>query len=170
MVKLKLQYWLDGGVLIGINRYHGKHMMPWDLDADVGMTDSEYSKLNSILNSKDRKVPCHISPGELGLPPNMIVVGCRDKYIPARMIETESGLYIDVFGTFSKQGDYYKKSWRNHPTFKASDIFPIVSCELKGVGHIPCPHNQGTYSWHQTPLWQFPDHHWNPMKHEYQKR
>ena len=45
--KHNLNYWCIGGTLIGAVRHKG--WVPWDADIDVGMLESDYTKLQEII-------------------------------------------------------------------------------------------------------------------------
>lgn len=105
---LNLTYWLDAGSLLGRARSAGKSLIPWDFDADVGMVRSEFLKLNSSLNQGGRAGLTR--DFDFGLTKGIIVVtrqsisadaldiaSRRDDVIPGRIIDTTSGLYVDIF-------------------------------------------------------------------------
>ena len=48
--KHNLKYWCRGGTLIGAIRHKG--WIPWDGDIDVGMLESDYNKLEKIIQSE----------------------------------------------------------------------------------------------------------------------
>lgn len=112
---LNLTYWLDSGSLLGRRRSDGQTLIPWDLDADVGMLRDEFKKLNESLNQGGR---VGLSRNlDFGLPDGIIVwsrqrwtddfASARDSIIPARIIDTRTGFYVDIFGGFfiRKDGD-----------------------------------------------------------------
>lgn len=50
--KYDLKYWCIGGTLIGVLRHKG--WIPWDGDMDVGMIDTDYKKLENVI---DKELP-----------------------------------------------------------------------------------------------------------------
>ncbi len=47
--KCDIDYWLDGGGLLGVVRHDGK-CIPWDYDIDIAIMEDEYKKFLSILD------------------------------------------------------------------------------------------------------------------------
>lgn len=49
----KVQYWLEGGTLLGIRREN--RLLPWDNDLDISIHHRELTKLNSLLRVLKKK-------------------------------------------------------------------------------------------------------------------
>lgn len=47
-----LQYWIQGGTLLGAVRHHG--FIPWDDDMDVGMMRDDLNRLREIIKNNDK--------------------------------------------------------------------------------------------------------------------
>merc|ERR1719464_1168825 len=179
--ELGVDYWVDFGSLMGIVRYEGQHLIPWDNDADISLLRPEFEKLNVTLNAEGRGGI--LRGGELGLPSDMMVTSRQEpaegihakakrrlEIIPARIIDTSTGYFLDIF-TFSKvEGDFlqhwwdfpYRADWCDYtrvaiePTEwacrppcshtycwlrRASAVLPTVPCFLEGAGKLRCPQN-----------------------------
>ena len=48
-VENNLQYWVEGGTLMGALRHGG--IIPWDDDIDIGVFESDYKKLSNVLKN-----------------------------------------------------------------------------------------------------------------------
>jgi len=112
-LRLNLSYWLDAGTLLGRKRSNGSHIIPWDIDADVGMLRGEFAKLNASVNRIGQGL---LRDEELGLPPGVLLTTqqvrsktnlatARGKVIPGRVVDTWTGFYVDVFGDYFLRDD-----------------------------------------------------------------
>ncbi|TMW62138.1 hypothetical protein Poli38472_009631 [Pythium oligandrum] len=87
--QLQVVYWVDSGTLLG--QYRMEEVIPWDLDGDVGIFDDGFEKL--------RTTELKISSGyELNVWNSSIYTRHdRGPDLPARLIDTTYGFYVDIF-------------------------------------------------------------------------
>ena len=93
--KNKIEYWLDGGSLLGAIRHKG--FIPWDDDIDVCIKASDMKKLKNILE-KELPYYLYVTDDEFfdGKPLNFLKI--RDKYsIAAESKIKKLGIWIDIF-------------------------------------------------------------------------
>jgi len=87
----KIDYWLDGGTLLG--QVRNKRIIPYDLDGDFGMLSASLNRLRQ-LDLRDELAPTYI----LEITNSTFYdVGSRADALPARIIDVTVGLYVDIF-------------------------------------------------------------------------
>lgn len=85
-----IPYWLDSGTLLGA--YRDKTVIPYDNDADFGITKAAY------LTLRDRELAGIPDAYELQVFRGKFHhQGSRDAAIPSRFIHRDSGFYVDIF-------------------------------------------------------------------------
>ncbi len=96
--KNNIQYWLDGGTLLGAYRHGG--FIPWDDDIDIGIMRADYPKLKQALSLElPNQFFLQTDNSELNYHHTFIKV--RDKHTSssAKLDSTyaQRGLFIDIF-------------------------------------------------------------------------
>ena len=93
--KHNLKYWCIGGTLIGAVRHKG--WIPWDGDIDVGMTETDYKKLRSIIQ---QELPSDMKFSEPKGKPCSKIRTNKANYIYTEWgnnWDVDKGLQIDIF-------------------------------------------------------------------------
>ncbi|RLN95741.1 hypothetical protein BBJ28_00013401 [Nothophytophthora sp. Chile5] len=153
-----VDYWLDSGTLLG--QFRTQSVIPWDDDADFGMTMAGYEQL------RDSRWP--IPAGyELQVYDSKIhVARDRDWSIPARLVDKTYGFYVDVFVFTESEangvemlGTHPSSCW--HACAKCIQInkfakllliprfyvFPLLSCPFADF-RVLCPARRTLYLEH----------------------
>jgi hypothetical protein len=166
-----IAYWLDAGTLLGA--WRAGAVIPWDLDADVGVDHAGYERLR-----QGRGVV--VAPGfrlEVWRSAAFPDEGRRDAGIVAKLFELRSGCWVDVEhyleyelprGQGGGQGGGHGRRaltrvWMNngaceHCAARAKDtrrrpllprewVLPLVPCLLGGLNHT-CPRQPRRYLAH----------------------
>ncbi|DAZ99757.1 TPA: hypothetical protein N0F65_003544 [Lagenidium giganteum] len=87
--RLQVVYWLDSGTLLG--QYRDKRTIPRDSDGDVGVLVEGFERL--------RTTPVRLAEGYELLVRNSSIHDGRGRFdgLPARVVETTFGFYVDIF-------------------------------------------------------------------------
>lgn len=95
--KHEIDYWLDGGTLLGAVRHGG--FIPWDDDLDINVRKSEVPRIREILQSE---LPSNLCFQDVTTDWNyhMLICKVRDKNSvfddPYSKLMKERGIYIDL--------------------------------------------------------------------------
>ncbi|OQR98232.1 hypothetical protein THRCLA_06774 [Thraustotheca clavata] len=83
-----IEFWVDSGTLLGV--YRDKGLIPFDTDADIGITRAALDKLRhlNLTIPTDYELFVNDSPYYRNGPYS---------YLPARFVHRVTGLYIDMF-------------------------------------------------------------------------
>ncbi|KAI1059338.1 hypothetical protein LB507_004044 [Fusarium sp. FIESC RH6] len=140
MRDLGVQTWLMHGSLLGW--WWGKKVMPWDLDADVSMTEADMYFLSAYHNMTIHYYQYDGCPDgcyfQLELNPHFKHRGRDDRknVIDARWIDMQNGLFIDItaarYDPGHKQGEGVMYDKNDHE-FKDKYIFPLLDTTFEGV-------------------------------------
>jgi phosphorylcholine metabolism protein LicD len=147
-----LEYWLDSGTLLGQVRHQG--LIPHDKDADFGITEQTFKMLSNV-------------PIVDAFPYALDVLNStvhnyhmRSPSIPARWMDTRSGLYVDIF-VFKALNDgkalapLASGCWVNcahcemlhglpHFVVPRDWIYPLRRCQYENVS-VSCPFKPEMY-------------------------
>jgi hypothetical protein len=144
--KNEVQYFMYGGTLIGAVR--GCDLLPWDNDADVVVMPEDFEKLKETMAG-----PIN---GLSGIDDDRFVIEClgcestkttgaskRDAGIPGRVIDTHTGVYVDIF--VPKINDPSKGFFNPAPflgthSFRRDDAFPLTQLKVRGKD-FAAPHD-----------------------------
>ena len=122
MEQVNLQTFIDAGVLLGWYRHHGQ-MIPWDIDADLGiLTDECLEKYpdQAKLESKLRSVLPH--------PYVLEYMNCRPEHrkegqeFAGIITDTRNGMKVDIFGFNTVDGSSDNFTWRKKRPFLQRDL------------------------------------------------
>ena len=147
-----VDYWLDGGTLLGAVKY-GK-FIEWDDDADLGIPGDSFLKLVSIIKELkkvrlNKTVSIYLSEKynlyfHLKLAyPNNYITDTHNKYLKIKVYDStkpidisSNSLSIDLL-LYNRIKDFYssvysddiKKGW----VFKVEDVWPLKTIKFSGL-------------------------------------
>jgi hypothetical protein len=147
--KHRIEYWLDGGTLLG--SYRDGHIIPWDDDADIRIPSHALHRLLEI-------VPAHPLAND-----DCLFIFRRAKYlfwnpippadlIPCILVDKRNGVFVDIFLCHEVANRWLKMYWLGPRQkwsyygieFHQSTVFPLKLIMLEG-NLYPCPNKTKKY-------------------------
>jgi len=131
-----IEYWADGGTLLGAVRNQG--IIPWDDDVDIGCFNKDKKKIQKVLDDivgNNIYSSCETYFGYKIFPPNGKTLYCRGRPLPYKYPALDIFLYSkDLEYVSEKAKTYFKKS------FTFSNLFPLKKFkfedfEIKGANN-----------------------------------
>jgi lipopolysaccharide cholinephosphotransferase len=116
-----IEYWADGGTLLGAVRNQG--IIPWDDDVDIGCFNKDKKKIQKVLDDivgNNIYSSCETYFGYKIFPPNGKTLYCRGRPLPYKYPALDIFLYSkDLEYVSEKAKTYFKRA------FTFSNLFPI---------------------------------------------
>ncbi|DBA00080.1 TPA: hypothetical protein N0F65_000371 [Lagenidium giganteum] len=125
-----LSHWVDSGTLLGAIRHQG--LIPHDQDSDFGIDEDAYKYLRDSPIEVPEPFVLHVWDSDVNDP------GKRDEAIPIRFVNTNSGLYSDVF-VFKDWEDRYERPMLG--PVPSGCFGDCVRCDsVDGAAHFQVPY------------------------------
>jgi phosphorylcholine metabolism protein LicD len=134
--RVGVEFWLECGTLLGA--FRNQDFIPHDPDADVGILYTDLVKLQN-KNPSDKNHLFEFDPNWTQRQPD------KKSQVDARIIDTLSGIYIDIFGFSEQKKGRYVSKWVGfngidirigaYPGifYDRDELFPLNDCTLHGI-------------------------------------
>ena len=146
--KHNIEYWLDGGALIGILRHDGKYI-PWDYDVDVAMREEEFLRFTEIAKEELNPERFKVTPfdyfyklEELGINSQL--------FLPK---ERKPFLDIFIFKEFKKENRHYLGLEGGRWIIPKQVIFPLKYEVFENI-RAKVPNDIDNYLRNQVGAWE----------------
>lgn len=146
LARLEIEFWLDGGALLGA--YRDGRMIPWDNDADIAIRDLMFSKLTARVLEQplaDREHVIVFRRGRFWELPNRYVSA---DIMPVWFLNRKLRYKVDVFVYHTKPGGQLVSYWPfgrpQWARFDESHLLPLQQIEFEGRSY-PCPNRTREY-------------------------
>lgn len=133
---LGIEYWLSAGTLLGQHR--DGSVIPWDEDADVGVTEAGLAALREAARARPDALPAGSAL--------VLRTGEHSDVIPFQVVNTTNGVYVDsrLYLEDGSPGRLVHRSPYGHQRFARAAVFPLRRCRFEGAEYF-CPAEATTY-------------------------
>jgi len=116
---LKIEYWLEGGSLLGAAR-HGD-VIPWDYDVDIGMYKGDVDKIPNLKRAKEGE--------KIEDEKGFVWEKGREGDFYRVQFSTTNHMHVDIFPFYEKNGIMTKDTWfsshRQDTEFQVKYLKPL---------------------------------------------
>jgi len=151
-----IDYWLEGGTLLGVVREN--RLLPWDNDLDISIKEEEWPKLEKVLSKikyliDTKQFKRDVSPFKKGVT-RIVKVRTRRFYF------FRGEITLDIFIKFKKDDTYHWQVGNKPKSVPAHFYNKIVTHSFAGKDY-KIPENYTEYLTHRYGDWETPVKEWN---------
>eukprot|EP00756_Hemistasia_phaeocysticola_P021156 Hpha_TRINITY_DN15760_c3_g7::TRINITY_DN15760_c3_g7_i1::g.39721::m.39721 len=159
--RVGVKWWLDWGSLLGAVR--NQSVIPWDTDGDISMMGEDVERVRQAARAKDFRwegVACQdcLLIGRWPRPQQLDPPDGLKPDIPLMLVNVSSGVYIDIFWYFRRDGLISNRMVQTYNPFSIEEksVFPLSSCNISDVA-FSCPNDTHAYLAEQFGIhWDWP--------------
>ena len=134
--EIKIEYWLDGGTLLGYKRHNGG-MIPWDDDIDIGILEED---INVLIKGR-------FEERGIRLKRNRTDCYYQLDYIKDIINDKTNDIHIDIFPYVMEKGKLYNidprfkynDSLRCNMVYEMDKLFPLKTCKFYNTIDVKIP-------------------------------
>ena len=151
-----IDYWLEGGTLLGVVREN--RLLPWDNDLDISIKEEEWPKLEKVLSKikylvDTKQFNQDKSPFKKGVT-RIVKVRTRRLYF------FRGEITLDIFIKFKKDDTYHWQVGNKPKSVPAHFYSKIITRAFAGKDY-KIPENYTEYLTHRYGDWETPVKEWN---------
>ena len=154
-----IEYWLEGGTLLGVIREN--RLLPWDNDMDISVKEEEYSKLLDIIKSLNYRV--RFKEFEKDDDPFKKGIKRLVKVRNSKFLFFRGEVALDIFIKFKKDEEYFwqvGKKKKSVPSYYYQDM---IKHDFDGKSYL-VPKLYEEYLTCRYGDWKTPVKEWNTFK------
>ncbi len=154
-----IEYWLEGGTLLGVIREN--RLLPWDNDLDISVKEDEYSKLLSVIKSLNYRV--RFKEFEKDDDPFKKGIKRLVKVRNSKFLFFRGEVALDIFIKFEKDNEYFWQVGKKKKSVDAKYYKELIKYSFDSKEYL-IPKLYEEYLTCRYGEWKTPVKEWNTFR------
>ena len=154
-----IEYWLEGGTLLGVIREN--RLLPWDNDLDISVKEDEYSKLLSVIKSLNYRV--RFKEFEKDDAPFKKGIKRLVKVRNSKFLFFRGEVALDIFIKFEKDNEYFWQVGKKKKSVDAKYYKELIKYSFDSKEYL-IPKLYEEYLTCRYGEWKTPVKEWNTFR------